>query len=73
MKSSRLKDLIKNKDSSISFKEYRIRYATERFILRLQKSKYRDKFVLKGGFLLGVYYDINQRTTSDLDTHLKKY
>lgn len=37
MNSNRLKDLIKNQDTSISSEEYRIRYATERFLLRIQK------------------------------------
>lgn len=72
MNSTRLRDLIKNKSSEISFEEYRIRYATERFLLRLQKSPYRENFVIKGGFLLGSLFDINNRTTKDLDTLLKE-
>lgn len=50
MKSTRLKDLIKNQSSEISFEEYRVRYATERFLLRLQESTYKDNFVIKDGF-----------------------
>ena len=72
MKSTRLRDLIKNKPAEIGFEEYRIRYATERFLLRLQKSDYRDNFVIKGGFLLGSLFDIKNRTTKDLDTLLKE-
>lgn len=68
MNSNRLKDLIKNQDTSISSEEYRIRYATERFLLRVQKSSYRDKLILKGGFLLGTLCKVEQRTTKDLDT-----
>ncbi|WDA67279.1 nucleotidyl transferase AbiEii/AbiGii toxin family protein [Lactococcus lactis] len=68
MNSNRLKDLIKNQDTSISSEEYRIRYATERFLLRVQRSSYRDKLILKGGFLLGTLFKVEQRTTKDLDT-----
>ncbi|MFK4935461.1 nucleotidyl transferase AbiEii/AbiGii toxin family protein [Lactococcus garvieae] len=68
MNSNRLKDLIKNQDTSISSEEYRIRYATERFLLRVQKSSYRDNLILKGGFLLGTLFKVEQRTTKDLDT-----
>ena len=71
MKSTRLKDLIKNQSSEISFEEYRVRYATERFLLRLQESAYKDNFVIKGGFLLGAMFKVEQRTTKDLDTLLK--
>mgnify|MGYP003585897116 FL=1 len=71
MKSNRLKDLIKTENSEISFEEYRIRYATERFLLRLQESEYKDNFIIKGGFLLGTIFKVKQRTTKDLDTLLK--
>ncbi|BDR58053.1 nucleotidyl transferase AbiEii/AbiGii toxin family protein [Xylocopilactobacillus apicola] len=71
MKSNRLKDLIKTQNSKISFEEYRIRYATERFLLRLQDSEYKDNVVIKGGFLLGTIFKIEQRTTKDLDTSLR--
>lgn len=71
MKSSRLRDLIKNQDRSISFEEYRLRYVSERFLMRMQKSQYKDNFILKGGFLLGAIYKTEQRTTKDLDTLLK--
>ncbi len=72
MKATRLRDLIRNKPAGISFEEYRIRYTTERFLLRLQKSDYRDNFVIKGGFLLGSLFEIKNRTTKDLDTLLKE-
>ncbi|MGM0110068.1 nucleotidyl transferase AbiEii/AbiGii toxin family protein [Enterococcus sp. DIV0187] len=68
MNSQRLKDLIKNMPDSVSFEEYYVRFATERFLARLQKTAYLDKFVIKGGFLLETIYDIQQRTTQDLDT-----
>ncbi|MBO0461155.1 MULTISPECIES: nucleotidyl transferase AbiEii/AbiGii toxin family protein [unclassified Enterococcus] len=72
MNSNRLKDIIKTRNSGISVEEYRIRYATERFLSRLQESDYKDNFILKGGFLLGAIFKVEQRTTRDLDTLLKE-
>lgn len=73
MKPNRLKDLIKNQNSSVSFEEYRLRYATERFLVRIQASAYKDRLILKGGFLLEAIYQIGQRTTKDLDTLINNF
>jgi len=43
------------------------RYALERFLYRLSKSKYTDRFILKGAFLLMVWSDQPYRPTRDLD------
>ena len=74
MKNDRLRDLIKNKAQeagNISYDELRVRYAAERFLIRLQQSSYSDNLILKGGFLLGTIYQIDQRTTKDLDIMIK--
>lgn len=68
MNSNDLRMLINEQSKAISFEEYRIRYATERFLLRLQESKYKENLILKGGFLLGTIFKVEQRTTKDLDT-----
>lgn len=68
MHSNRLRDLIKNQDQALSFEEYRLRYAAERFLMRIQASHYRNKLVLKGGFLIGAIYEVNHRTTRDFDS-----
>lgn len=39
----------------------------ENFLNRLVKSKYKSKFIFKGGFLLGSIVGIDQRTTLDID------
>ncbi len=39
----------------------------ENFLNRLSKSKYKTKFVFKGGFLLGSIVGMEQRTTLDID------
>lgn len=70
MKNTRLTDLIATRNDDIGIENYRIRYATERFLTRLSASQYKEKFVLKGGFLIGVTYNLSQRTTKDLDTAL---
>jgi predicted nucleotidyltransferase component of viral defense system len=43
----------------------------ERFLVRLARSKYRDRFILKGGILLSKYLEIGRETT-DLDFLAKK-
>ncbi|PTQ85972.1 nucleotidyltransferase AbiEii toxin of type IV toxin-antitoxin system [Trichococcus patagoniensis] len=75
MQSARLSDLIRSLKmkggETINVQELRIRYALERFLMRLSQSDFRDNFVLKGGFLMGTIYNIGQRTTKDLDTVVK--
>lgn len=46
-------------------------YMFERLLVRLAKSKYKDKFVLKGGMLVAAIVGLDNRTTMDLDTTLK--
>ena len=46
-------------------------YMFERFLERLSKSKYKDKFILKGGILIAALVGIDNRATMDLDTTLK--
>ena len=43
----------------------------ERLLLRLSKSAYREKFVLKGGMLVAAIVGLDNRATMDLDTTLK--
>ena len=44
----------------------------ERFLDRLSKSEYRDKFVIKGGILASALVGLDTRATMDLDTTLRK-
>lgn len=46
-------------------------YMFERLLLRLSKSSYKDKFVLKGGMLVASIVGLDNRATMDLDTTLK--
>jgi predicted nucleotidyltransferase component of viral defense system len=42
-------------------------YAIERFLFRLSKSKYADRFILKGALLLSVWHSEVLRSTMDID------
>lgn len=46
-------------------------YMFERLLVRLSQSKYKDKFVLKGGMLIAAIVGLDNRATMDLDTTLK--
>lgn len=45
----------------------------ERFLERLSKSKYKDKFILKGGILIAALVGIDNRATMDMDATIKNY
>ena len=46
-------------------------YLISRFLFRLAKSDYKDKFVIKGGMLISSMIGIEQRATMDLDATLR--
>lgn len=68
-----LKDLIRNlskmksADAQILMRNYMI----ERFLERISLSKYRDKFILKGGMLVAAMVGLDARSTMDLDATVK--
>lgn len=43
-------------------------FMMDRLIEQISESKYKNDFILKGGFLLGSKYGIDRRTTIDIDT-----
>ena len=47
-------------------------YMFERFLDRLSKSAYLDKFILKGGMLIAAIIGLDKRSTMDLDTTLRR-
>lgn len=75
--------MIKNKDSlkakvfNLSKKtnipnKYIIQeFMFEALLRRISVSKYKEKFVIKGGFLLSSIFGVNLRSTMDLDTTIK--
>ncbi|MBQ3389014.1 MAG: nucleotidyl transferase AbiEii/AbiGii toxin family protein [Thermoguttaceae bacterium] len=43
----------------------------ERFLARLSRSEYKDKFVIKGGILIAAIVGLDVRSTMDIDTTLR--
>jgi len=46
-------------------------YLMECFLERVSKSKYRDKFILKGGMLVAAIVGLDTRATMDIDTTVR--
>ncbi len=59
-------------EKNISFNSLLREYMYERFIERLSISKYKNNFILKGGYYLSIIFGIENRATMDIDTCLKK-
>jgi predicted nucleotidyltransferase component of viral defense system len=55
------------KEKSQPFDLLLTRYTLERFLFRLSRSKFGDRFVLKGALLLTTWFDEPHRPTRDLD------
>jgi predicted nucleotidyltransferase component of viral defense system len=72
-KAMKLKAKINNyaKKSHIAAQVVLQNYMFERFLVRLSKSEYRDKFVIKGGILIASIVGLDIRSTMDLDTTIK--
>ena len=47
-------------------------YLISRFLFRLSKSEYKDKFIIKGGMLISSLIGIAHRSTMDLDVSLRQ-
>lgn len=70
MNSMQLKDKLRSisKEKNVDFNTLLRLYMYDRFLERLSKSKYRDNFVLKGGFYLSTLFGVENRATMDKDT-----
>lgn len=72
------RDSLKAKASNLSNKtnipnKYLIQnFMFEALLKRISKSKYKDKFIIKGGLLLSSIFGVNLRSTMDLDTTIKR-
>ena len=68
-----LKDRIKNlaKENNLPANAVLQNFMMERFLERIAVSRYRDNFILKGGFLIAAMVGIDMRSTMDIDTTLK--
>lgn len=65
-----LKALIKKKaaEKHISAQLVMQNYMLERLLERISLSKYKQNFILKGGFLISAIVGLDTRTTMDIDT-----
>ena len=54
------------KQSNVDFNAVLVRFASERLLYRLSKSRHADRFVLKGAWLFYVW-DVQRRVTRDVD------
>ncbi len=68
-----LKDLVRNlsKRKSADAQVLMRNYMMERFLERMSKSFYRDKFILKGGMLVASMVGLDSRATMDIDATIK--
>lgn len=73
MNSMEVKDKLKHisKTRNVDFNVIYRFYMYDRFIERLSNSKYRDNFILKGGFYLSTLFGVESRTTMDIDASIK--
>lgn len=69
-----VKDKLKNvsREKNVDFNSVMRFYMYDRFVERLSKSKYKDNFVLKGGFYLSKLFGLDNRSTMDIDTAIRK-
>jgi predicted nucleotidyltransferase component of viral defense system len=70
-----LKALIKNmaKEKNIAAQLVLQNYMLERFLERVSLSDYKDKYIIKGGFLISSMVGLSSRATMDMDATIKGY
>lgn len=73
MNSDKLNSIIKKKSNGNNNLAHHLHqmFFFEHVLMRLEKSKYRDKIILKGGVLLSSIIGEDLRTTKDIDATLK--
>ena len=75
MNSIQSKDKLKNvsKEKNVNFNTLLRLFMYDRFIERLSVSKYKDNFILKGGFYLSTLFGVESRSTMDIDASFRNY
>ena len=68
-----LKAIVKNiaKEKKISAQLVLQNYMLERFLERVSLSRYRDNYIIKGGFLIASMIGLDSRATMDMDVTIK--
>lgn len=72
---TQLKAIVKNRANGDSNKSLVLirKFIMERFLERLSLSKYKDKFIIKGGILVSSMVGIDNRDTMDIDTTIRGF
>ena len=70
-----LKAIIKNvaKEKKLSAQLVLQNYMLERFLERVSLSRYRNNYIIKGGFLIASMVGLDSRATMDMDVTIKGY
>ena len=70
-----LKAIVKNiaKEKNISAARVLQNYMLERFLERVSLSRYRENYIIKGGFLIASMVGLDSRATMDMDATIKGY
>ena len=70
---TQLKAIVRNisKEKKISAQLILQIYMMERLLERISLSKYKDNFILKGGFLIASMVGLDTRATMDMDVTIK--
>ena len=70
-----LKDKIKNyaKEKNLSAQLVMQNFMLERLLERISLLRFKNHFILKGGFLISSIVGIHSRTTMDMDATIKNY
>ncbi|MDH6364529.1 putative nucleotidyltransferase component of viral defense system [Enterococcus sp. PF1-24] len=62
----------RSKEYDISVNNMYSMYALEQLVTKISQSEYKDNFVLKGGYLLTSIYGLDNRTTKDFDSTIRR-
>lgn len=66
---SKIKDIAKKK--GVPAQQVQQQYLLEEILKAIARSRYKNSFILKGGYLIGQIIGLDKRTTRDLDVTLK--
>ena len=66
---SKIKDIAKKK--GVPAQQVQQQYLLEEILKAIARSRYKNSFILKGGYLIGQIIGLDKRTTMDLDVTLK--
>jgi len=74
MNSMQVRDKLRNiaNQRNIDFNVLLKFFVFDRFVVRLANSKYRDNFIIKGGFLISTLFGLENRSTMDIDSSITK-